>query len=101
MDKNPQSIDPSQSDKVTWLAGQIFTAFPQEVSGLKIYTMDCGCIYYQRLFRDGDIDSQVGIYRDADQGPCEVCMRLEKDWKDRMLYEVVVYSSKFQIEKNR
>lgn len=27
---------------------------------------------------DGDLDPQVGIYRDAEDGPCEICMVQEE-----------------------
>ena len=60
--------------------------------------LDCGCIYYQGVFRDGGLDTQVGIYRDADYGPCEVCLLEEDNWTDRVIDETVIYSSQFQIE---
>ena len=85
-------------DKKAWLANQIFTAFPQECTGLTLYILNCGCIYYKRLFRDGDIGPQIGIYRDADNGPCEVCMLQEELWKDRVIAETVVYNTQLQIE---
>ena len=85
-------------DKVKWLASQIFSAYPEDVTGLKFYSLDCGCIYYQRVFRDGKVGPQIGIYRDADNGPCEVCMLQEETWKDRVVDEMVVYNSKFQVE---
>ena len=81
-----------------WLANQIFSAFPQVCTGLKLYDLDCGCICYQRVFRDGELDPQIGIYRDADNGPCDICMHLDKDWEDRTVEETVVYNSKFQVE---
>ena len=74
MEKRQQNIESSKSDKLTWLANQIFTAFPQEVTGLKFYMLDCGCIHYQRVFEDGSLDPKIGIYRDAVDGPCEVCV---------------------------
>lgn len=82
---------------MTWLADQIFKAFPEGVSGLTVYVLDCGCIYYRRQFTDGQLDSSVGIYRDGDDGPCEPCMALDKAWEDRVVHETVVYNSKFQI----
>ncbi len=45
MRKHQQNIEPSKSDKVVWLTNKIFTAFPQEVTGLKFCILDCGCIY--------------------------------------------------------
>jgi len=73
-------IESPNLDKLTWLANEIFTAFPQEVSGLKFYFLDCGCIYYQRIFIDDSLDPQIGIYRDAENGPCEVCMVQDEGW---------------------
>jgi len=63
MEKHQQSIDPSTSDKLTWLANGIFTSFPQEVTGLMFYALDCGCIYYQRVFRDGNSNPKYGILK--------------------------------------
>jgi len=68
------------------------------VTGLKFYVMDCGCIYYHRVFRNGDLDPQVGIYRDVEDGPSDVCMHLDKDWGDKVVDEALVYNSKFQVE---
>ena len=70
MRKHQQNIDTPDSDKVLWLANQIFSAFSQEVTGLKLYVLDCGCIFYQRVFKDGGLDPQIGIYRNAEDGPC-------------------------------
>ena len=98
MKPNHQNIDPKQSELVTWLAEQIFTAYPEDVSGLWFYFLDCDCIYYQRVFRNGDLDQKFGIYRDPSDGPCQVCMSQEGDWKDRVIDEMVVYTSKFQME---
>ena len=50
------------------------------------------------LDKDGDIGPQIGIYRDADDGPCEICMLHEKTWKDRMTDEMLVFNSKFKVE---
>jgi hypothetical protein len=86
------------SDRILWLAKQVFNSFPQHVTGLKFFTMDCGCIYYLRVSRDGDIDYyHVGIYRDAEKGSCEACVDLGQNWGDRLIDETVVYNSKFQL----
>ena len=84
--------------KVVWLAKQIFAAFPRLVTGLKFYVLDCGCIYYQRKFVDGTVVSTTGIYRDAANGPCQVCMAMDKSWRNRVVDETVVYNSGFQVE---
>ena len=52
--------------------------------------MDSSCIYYQRVFRDGNLDPQIAIYRDAENGPCEVCVMQEETWRERVIDEVVV-----------
>ena len=59
MDLNQQGIDLSESDKVAWLADQAFSAFPDTVSGLTFYILDCGCVYYRRKFVDGDLYHKV------------------------------------------
>ena len=92
-----QNIKSGNSDKLTWLANQIFTAFPQEVTGTKFYLLDCGCIYYQRVFRDGNLDLQIGIYRDAENGPCEVCMLPDDTWRERVIDKTMICDSQFQI----
>jgi hypothetical protein len=71
--------------KKTWLAKEIFTAFPEEVTGLKLDTAGCERIYFQRIFPDGDLDEEAGIYRHADDGLYDVCMDLEKDWEDMVI----------------
>ena len=90
MERHQQSIEPSKSDKLTWLANQIFTAFPREVTALRFYTLDCGCIHYQRVYSDGDLDSQIGIYRDAEHGGCEICLAQTKAWGNRVVAQNVV-----------
>jgi hypothetical protein len=70
----------------------------QEYGGLKFYILDCDCIYYQKIFRDRNLDSQIGIYRDAENGPCEICMLQEENWEDRVIDGNVVYNSRFQKE---
>jgi hypothetical protein len=54
---------------------------------------------YQRIFKDGNLDPETGIYRDSKGGPCEISMRFEQDWQDRVIDETAVYCGQFQIEK--
>ncbi len=93
MRKYQPSINLQDSDKITWLANQIFAAYPQEVTGLKLYTLDC-----EKVLRGGDLDPQIGIYRDAEDGPCDICLAQTKAWRNRVVAQNVVYNSKFQIE---
>ena len=93
---NQPNIDLSESDRVTWLANEMFKAFPGEVSGLTFYILDCGCVYYRRKFVDGKLDHKAGIYRNSEDGPCQACMAIDGRWKDRVVDETVVYNSKFQ-----
>ena len=85
-------------EKIVWLARQIFEAFPGYVTGLKISILDCGCIYYQRKSAYGKLISKPGIYRDAEDGPCEACMLMGQNWKSRVIDEKVVYNSKIEIQ---
>ncbi len=52
-------------------------------------------LYHERGSNGGNLDSQIGIYRDAENGSCEVCMMQENNWKERVIDEITVYSSKF------
>ena len=83
-----------------WLAREIFKAYPHDCPGLKIYVLDCGCLYYRRIFRDGTEDDQIGIYRNPAHGPCEVCMTFPKDWGRRVIDEVVAYNTGVRIQES-
>ena len=63
-------------------------------------TVDCGCIYYQRVHRNGNLDPQIEIHKDAEDGPCEACMAQEERWKDRVIDEVMVYNSEIPDRKH-
>ena len=97
IDLNQPNIEPQKMDKALWLAEEIFRLFPESVSGLVFYVLDCGCIYYQRKFVNGDIDRKFGIYRDSEDGSCEACIFVDEDWKERVVDETVVYNSKIEI----
>jgi hypothetical protein len=86
----------SKKETVTNLANKVFGAFPKEVSSLKLYIMDCGCIYYQRIFSEAILDSRVGIYNEAENKPCENCLPLQDNWKERSVAETVFHNPQFQ-----
>ena len=44
----------------------------------------------QREYKSS-LDSQIGIYRDAENGPCEVCMMQGEDREERMIDKAVVF----------
>ena len=95
---NQRNTDSHKRDKALWLAGEIFRAFPESVTGLVFYVLGCGCIYYRRKFLDGNLDRRFGIYRDAEDGACEASFFIDEDWKDRVVDETVVYNSKVEIK---
>ena len=99
MKTNQQNIDHIQSETVTWLARLTFTAYPDDVSGLKFYFLDCYCIYYQSVFREGELDPKFGIYREPSDGCCQICMAQQGTWKDRVVDEMVVYNIQIRIEE--
>jgi hypothetical protein len=80
------------------MSKSIYLTIIRDTIGLKFYILDCGCIYYQRVFTDGGLDPQIGIYRDAEDGPCEICLTQTRIWDNRVIDENVVYNSKFQTE---
>jgi len=47
--------------------------------------MDSGCIYFQIIFPGGPPNSQSGIYRYGEDGPCGICMHIVKDFSGRGL----------------
>lgn len=77
-------MKPQKESRAEWLAREIFKRFPNDCSGLKFYELDCGCIYYRRVFRDGREDEQLGIYRNPRDGLCDVCRILPRDWEHRV-----------------
>ncbi len=91
-------MESSTSETITWLARSIFQSFPGEVTGLRFYLLSCGCIYYQRVFRNGGLDPTIGAYRDADSGACGSCMSQKDPWEKRILDEMVVYYEGFEIK---
>jgi len=95
-----QNTNFHKPDKVIWLAKQVFDAFQGEITGLKFYVLDCGCIYFQRVFEDGNLDLQVGTYRDAEQGACDICAMQAVNWREMVKEVVVVYNSKFEVDFN-
>jgi len=86
-------MKPQTDTTAEWLAREIFKAFPRDCPGLRIYELDCGCICYRRVFRDGQEDEQIGIYRNPAHGACEVCMSLPKGWAHRVVEETLVYNT--------
>ncbi len=47
---------------------------------------------------DGTLVSKPGIYRDAADGPCEICMVMDGSWKNRVVDETVVYNIGAQVD---
>jgi hypothetical protein len=87
-----------KTETVEWLAKEIFGAFPGLVSGLKFHLLDCGCIYYQRVFRDGVLDPNIAVYRDAGYGTCDICTMKAVHWRQMVRDVVVVYNVKMEME---
>jgi len=73
---------------------RLFPLCPQEVGSQELYSPNfSGCIYYQRVFPDGNLDALVGTNRHSHCGPCEKCMLFEDTWKERVVDEIVIYNS--------
>jgi hypothetical protein len=56
----------------------------------------CEVFLANKVFRDGNLDARIGIYRAAENGPCETCLAQAKTWENRVIDEKVAYNSKFQ-----
>lgn len=87
-----------KAETVEWLAREVFEAFPGQVSGLKFHLLDCGCIYYQRVFREGILDPHIAVYRDAGFGACEICTMQAVQWRQMVRDVVVVYNIRMVID---
>ncbi len=94
---NRKKNDAVRVEKIEWLAKSIFNEFPEKVAGLKFHLLDCGCIYYQRVFRDGTLDPRIAIYRDAGHGTCDICMLKAVHWRQMVRDVVVVYNIKLVV----
>ena len=99
MEQNSRYNDPPL-EKVEWFARKIFDAWPK-LTGLRLYTLDCGCIYYERVFPDGTRDMYLGLYRASIDGPCDACMPFQIGWRARVVDETVVYNYEVQVESER
>jgi len=40
---------------------------------------------------ENSLDPQIDIYRDAENGPCEVFMMQGEEWEEKVIDEVVVF----------
>lgn len=38
---------------------------------------------------ESSLDPKIGIYKDSENGPCEVCMVQDEGWGDRVIDESV------------
>lgn len=78
-------------EKAAELAGLIFEAFPEEVSGMRFYILDCGCLYFQRILMDGTPDPELSTYHQGGEGQCEVCLMRVVDWRQMVVDQLLVY----------
>jgi hypothetical protein len=40
---------------------------------------------------ESSLDPKIGIYKDAGNGPCEVCMMQGEEWVEKVIDEVVLF----------
>jgi|GEM_PF-1697140 len=83
-------------EEVTRLATEIFDAFPEGITGLKFYILDCGCLYFQLVDQDGILDPHIAVYRGGKEGPCQICMLQAVNWRQMVVDCVVIY--RFRVE---
>ena len=86
--------------KITLLANGIFSSLSGEIEALKLSTLDCGCVYCQRVLSNGSKPLSYEIYRSVKAGRCEKCMEFEDSWEERVKNKVVIYKSDIKMEGN-
>lgn len=82
------------------LAHKIFDAFPEDVSGLRFYILDCGCLYLQRVSPEGIPDPVIGVHREEGEVPCEICLLRAVNWRQMVIDEVLVYRIGLQVTED-
>lgn len=78
-------------EKATRLANQIFEAFPEDVTGLRFFILDCGCLYFQKISEDGTPDPELATYHEGSESPCEICLMRAVNWRQMIIDELLVY----------
>ena len=86
--------------KITLLANGIFSSLSGEIEALKLSTLDCGCVYCQRVLSNGSKPLSYEIYRSAEDGRCGKCMEFEDSWEERVKHKVVIYQGDIRVEGN-
>lgn len=81
----------SGREKAARLANRIFEAFPEEVSGLRFFILDCGCLYFQRITQDGTPEPELATYHEGMESPCEICLMRAVNWRQMVIDELLVY----------
>lgn len=85
-------------EKATQLADRIFEAFPEEVSGLRFFILDCGCLYFQRIAQDGTPDPEFATYQEGGESPCEICLMRAVNWRQMVVDKLLVYRVTVSVE---
>ncbi len=85
-------------EKAARLAYQIFEAFPDEVTGLRFFILDCGCLYFQRISQDGIPDPELASYHEESESPCEICLMRAVNWRQMVVDELLVYRVILSVE---
>jgi hypothetical protein len=86
-------------EKASQLADRIIGAFPEEVSGLRFFILDCGCLYFQRISRDGAPDPEIATYHEGGESPCEICLLRAVDWRQVVVDQLLVYKVPVSVEE--
>ena len=86
--------------KIMSLAKEIHSSLPGEIEALKLSTLDCGCVYCQRVLSNGSKPLSYEIYRSAEDGRCGKCMEFEDSWEERVKHKVVICQGDIRVEEN-
>lgn len=88
-------------EKASQLADRIFAAFPEEVSALRFFILDCGCLYFQRIAKDGRPDPELAAYHEAGESPCDLCLMRAVNWRQMVIDQLLVYRVAVTVEADQ
>lgn len=80
------------------MADRIFEAFPEDVSGLRFFILDCGCLYFQRIGQYGIPDPEIATYHEGGESPCEICLLRAVNWRQMVIDQLLAYRIAVSVE---
>jgi hypothetical protein len=84
MKRKQHNIKVLQTETLIDLANRVFEGIPER--GFHFEVLCHGLwLCYQKVFRGGNLDSRVGIYKEVEKKPCENFLPSEAKWKEKVV----------------